>query len=142
MARLAPPMLAAMLAASVFLVAGSCGSAGLADFGSSRVVPDELPVDEPEAVTELGLVAVVGLVAVGAVGVGGEPIEFDGVSEVLGHIAARGVQTAVVTSNARTNVETVLGPSATHIRHYACGASIFGKAAKLTAVMKAARARP
>ena len=67
---------------------------------------------------------------------------FDGVSEVLGHIAARGVQTAVVTSNARTNVETVLGPSATHIRHYACGASIFGKAAKLTAVMKAARARP
>ncbi len=82
LARLAPPMLAAMLAASVFLVAGSCGSAGLADFGSSRVVPDELPVDEPEAVTELGLVAVVGLVAVGAVGVGGEPIEFDGVSEV------------------------------------------------------------
>ena len=83
LARLAPPMLAAMLAASVFLEAGSCTGSGadFSDFGCSRVVVDELPVDELEAVPELGLVAVVVLVGAGFVGAVGEPIEFDGVSD-------------------------------------------------------------
>ncbi|MBW8732820.1 MAG: HAD hydrolase-like protein [Asticcacaulis sp.] len=62
---------------------------------------------------------------------------FDGVAEVLGALKNRGVKTAVVTSNARENVETVLGTSATQIDHYACGASLFGKAAKFKTVMKA-----
>jgi len=67
---------------------------------------------------------------------------FDGMAEVLNHLAARDVQTAVVTSNARGNVEAVLGDTAGFVDHYACGASIFGKAAKFRAVMKAAQAAP
>ncbi|MBW8882912.1 MAG: HAD hydrolase-like protein [Asticcacaulis sp.] len=61
---------------------------------------------------------------------------FDGVADVLGALKAGGVKTAVVTSNARENVETVLGASAAHIDHYACGSSLFGKAAKFKAMMK------
>jgi phosphoglycolate phosphatase len=67
---------------------------------------------------------------------------FDGMDRVLTHLAARGVRTAVVTSNARQNVETVLGPSAGHIGRYECGSLIFGKAAKFRAVMKATQMRP
>ncbi len=67
---------------------------------------------------------------------------FDGMAGVLEHLAVQGVQTAVVTSNARGNVETVLGASAGHIRHYACGASMFGKVAKFRTVMKAAGVKP
>jgi len=67
---------------------------------------------------------------------------FDGVADVLDLLADRGVQTAVVTSNARGNVEAVLGESASRIRHYACGASLFGKAAKFRTLIKAVRAAP
>ncbi len=67
---------------------------------------------------------------------------FDGMAKVLDHLAAQGIGTAVVTSNARANVETVLGGSAARIQHYACGSSLFGKAARFKAVMKAAQAAP
>ncbi len=67
---------------------------------------------------------------------------FDGMVEVLGTLKARGVKTAVVTSNARENVETVLGASTAQIDHHACGSSLFGKAAKFKAVMKMADVMP
>jgi phosphoglycolate phosphatase len=67
---------------------------------------------------------------------------FDGITDVLAHLSWQGVPIAVVTSNARQNVETVLGDAAGYIDRYACGSSIFGKAAKFRSVMKAAGARP
>jgi phosphoglycolate phosphatase len=67
---------------------------------------------------------------------------FDGVADTLDELYRRGVPVAVVTSNARENVETVLGAVAAKISHYDCGASLFGKAAKFKAVMKAAGVTP
>lgn len=63
---------------------------------------------------------------------------FEGIGEVITTLKHRGVTVAVVTSNARENVETVLGADiARLIDHYACGASLFGKAAKFKALLKA-----
>jgi len=62
---------------------------------------------------------------------------FPGIGEMLRRLAAGGVQLAVVSSNSRENVERVLGPeSAKLIRHFACGVSMFGKAAKLRQVIR------
>jgi len=53
---------------------------------------------------------------------------FDGVSEVLSHLASSGVTLAIVSSNSEENVRAVLGPeSARLIRYFECGMSIFGK---------------
>lgn len=86
LARLAPLMLAAMLEARVFFGLASCVGSGAAleGFDSSRAEADELPVVEPDAVLELGLVTVVELgVAAELGGVVGklaaEPVDVDGV---------------------------------------------------------------
>jgi phosphoglycolate phosphatase len=63
---------------------------------------------------------------------------FPGVDRLLRELAGQGIGLAVVTSNSIDNVRQVLGPeSAALIRHYECGASIFGKRAKLRAVLRA-----
>ncbi len=63
---------------------------------------------------------------------------FNGISEVLVELSGRGIKIAVVTSNTQTNVERVLGPDITsHIDHFNCGSSLFGKTAKFRAVAKA-----
>ena len=67
---------------------------------------------------------------------------FSGAANMLAEVAAGGVQVAVVSSNSETNVRRVLGPAATHVAHFACGASLFGKASKIRAVLRAARAEP
>ena len=67
---------------------------------------------------------------------------FDGMAAVLDHLAGQGVEIAVVTSNARANVEAVLGPSVQRVGHLACGSSLFGKVAKFRTVMRAAGVRP
>jgi phosphoglycolate phosphatase len=67
---------------------------------------------------------------------------FDGMADALSELNGRGVKIAIVTSNARENVERVLGTSAADVSHYDCGASLFGKAAKFKAVMKAAGMKP
>ena len=65
---------------------------------------------------------------------------FPGMDQVLRGLAGQGVELAVVTSNSLANVRRILGPeSAALIRHYACGASIFGKRQKLQAVLRASR---
>ncbi|GJE19090.1 hypothetical protein AIGOOFII_3829 [Methylobacterium marchantiae] len=47
-----------------------------------------------------------------------------------------GIVLAIVSSNSEANVRHVLGPCASSFRHYACGASMFGKAKRLTAMMQ------
>ncbi len=64
---------------------------------------------------------------------------FPGVDELLQALAARGVTTAMVSSDSEENVRRGLGPdNARQIAHFACGASLFGKAAKFRRVLKAA----
>ncbi|NNB98439.1 HAD hydrolase-like protein [Corallococcus exiguus] len=68
---------------------------------------------------------------------------FPGVEAMLEQLEARGLTLAVVSSNAEENVRRVLGPVASaRIRHYACGAGLFGKRTKFRKVLKAAGVRP
>jgi phosphoglycolate phosphatase len=63
---------------------------------------------------------------------------FPGIREVLARMHQAGVQLGVVSSNSRENVERILSPeTAALIRHFSCGASMFGKAGKLRRVVKA-----
>jgi phosphoglycolate phosphatase len=63
---------------------------------------------------------------------------FPGVDALLAELHAAGVRIAVVSSNAEANVRRVLGPAnAARVAHYACGASLFGKAAKFRQVLRA-----
>jgi phosphoglycolate phosphatase len=67
----------------------------------------------------------------------GEFSLFPGISEVLHRLEAGGVQLAIVSTNSRENVERVLGANnARLIAHFACGASMFGKAARLRQVIR------
>lgn len=62
---------------------------------------------------------------------------FDGVDALLERLAARGVALAIVSSNAEDTIRGILGPENTaHIRFFACGASLFGKAAKFRRVLR------
>jgi phosphoglycolate phosphatase len=67
---------------------------------------------------------------------------FPGAAEMLAALKAGGVQVAVVSSNDEGNVRRVLGPAVAHVAHFACGASLFGKASKIRGVLKAMRAEP
>ena len=65
---------------------------------------------------------------------------FPGAKALLRRLAGQGVVLALVSSNSAANVRRILGPEAAAlIEHYACGASLFGKAAKFRKVMRAAR---
>lgn len=67
---------------------------------------------------------------------------FEGVDDMLRRLSDDGLVLAIVTSNSEENVRRVLGPAnAALIDHYACGASMFGKAAKLRRVLKASAVR-
>jgi phosphoglycolate phosphatase len=64
---------------------------------------------------------------------------FPGVCEMLERLNADGVELAIVSSNSRDNIERVLGADhARLIRHYECGASIFGKRPRLRKVLRKA----
>lgn len=65
---------------------------------------------------------------------------FDGVPETLGRLRDRGVALAIVSSDSEASIRVGLGASAGLISHWACGAALFGKAAKFTRVRKAAGA--
>ncbi len=68
---------------------------------------------------------------------------FAGVDVLLEGLAERGVGIAIVTSNSEANVRRVLGPRhAGLVRHYGCGASLFGKRPKLRKVLAASGVRP
>lgn len=62
---------------------------------------------------------------------------FPGVDRLLQGLARRGIRIAIVTSNSIDNVRQILGPdNAVLIQHYACGVSLFGKPAKLRALLR------
>jgi len=68
---------------------------------------------------------------------------FDGIAPALRHLHERGVLLTVVSSNAEHNVRTVLGPElAALIRRFDCGMSIFGKASRIRAVLRACGVAP
>lgn len=67
---------------------------------------------------------------------------FPGVPEMLGALDAAGIGLAVVSSNGEATVRRALGASAGRIRHYACGAALFGKARHLRAVARGAGVAP
>ena len=68
---------------------------------------------------------------------------FEGTSAMLRTLSARGTALAVVSSDSEDNVRRTLGPAlAGLIAHYACGASLFGKAAKFRSVLRHARLSP
>lgn len=63
---------------------------------------------------------------------------FPGVEAMLRELAAKGVVCAVVSSDSEDNVRRALGANARSISHFACGASMFGKAKKFRQVVRRA----
>jgi phosphoglycolate phosphatase len=61
---------------------------------------------------------------------------FAGVPEMLRDLSEKGVALALVSSDNEANARAALGTHAALIRHYDCGASLFGKASKYKRVMK------
>lgn len=67
---------------------------------------------------------------------------FEGVPELLAELSERGIEIAVVTSNAEANVRTILGPETSrHIRTFQCGAGLFSKRPKLRRALRRAGVR-
>lgn len=68
---------------------------------------------------------------------------FDGIDRLLQGLANSGVDAAVVTSNSEENVRAVLGErNASLVRHFECGASMFGKKAKFRKLLAATGIAP
>ena len=67
---------------------------------------------------------------------------FPGAEAMLRMLAANGVTLALVTSDSEANARRQLGAAAGLFAHMACGASLFGKAAKFRQVMRQAGATP
>ncbi|MCX7309675.1 MAG: HAD hydrolase-like protein, partial [Afipia sp.] len=62
---------------------------------------------------------------------------FDGAADMLGQVREAGLTLAIISSNSEANVRAVLGPqTAALIRHYGCGASIFGKTAQFKKALR------
>ena len=67
---------------------------------------------------------------------------FPGVVELLRDLARRGIDRAIVSSDAEANVRRTLGPeTAALVAHYACGAGLFGKPPRLRGVLRRAGVR-
>ena len=74
---------------------------------------------------------------------GGEIALFPGVAEAFRALKAAGVRIAMVSSDSEANVRATLGPDlAALVDVYACGASMFGKAAKFRTALRRAGVRP
>jgi phosphoglycolate phosphatase len=68
---------------------------------------------------------------------------FEGVPAMLQELHASGARLSVVSSNSEANVRRVLGPeSAARVELYACGTSLFGKAAQFRKILSAASVAP
>lgn len=66
----------------------------------------------------------------------GEISLFDGVATLLSDLQRLGIPTAIVSSDGEESVRCVLGPTATLISHFDCGAAIFGKHRKFRRVAR------
>lgn len=70
---------------------------------------------------------------------GGDIGLFPGIEQVLVQLVAGGTQVAIVSSNSGENIRRVLGARNTAlVSEFECGASLFGKAARLRRVLKRA----
>jgi phosphoglycolate phosphatase len=67
---------------------------------------------------------------------------FAGVDGMLESLSAKGVVRAMVSSDSEDNVRRSLGANARAISHFACGASLFGKAKKFAKIMRLAGIPP
>lgn len=68
---------------------------------------------------------------------------FPGMRSLLTEVENGGIRLGIVSSNTEANIRTVLGrESADRIAHYACGASLFGKARRLKGLVRAAGFAP
>lgn len=67
-----------------------------------------------------------------------EPLRlFPGMEEILPTLATSGTTLAIVSSNSEANIRTVLGTKLAHLFNtFACGVSLFGKAARFRQVLK------
>ena len=65
---------------------------------------------------------------------------FPGVPEMFAGLEGRGVQVGIVSSNSEENIRRILGPQVERVRYFSCGASLFGKAAKLRQVLRLSKA--
>lgn len=64
---------------------------------------------------------------------------FPGAADALARLDAAGTRIAIVTSNGEATVRRVLGPAlAARVAVFACGAGLFGKPAKIRAVLRRA----
>jgi len=67
---------------------------------------------------------------------------FPGAPEMLRALPEAGLTLALVSSDNEDNARRQLGASAAHFSHFACGASLFGKAAKFKSILRRARVTP
>ena len=67
---------------------------------------------------------------------------FPGVDEMLRTLSEAGLTLALVSSDSERNARRQLGASAAHFSHFACGASLFGKAAKFRSIRRRACVAP
>jgi phosphoglycolate phosphatase len=67
---------------------------------------------------------------------------FPGVDALFAALHDRGVAIAVVTSNSEANARRLLGDQARRVAHWGCGASLFGKRAKLRRVVRRSGVAP
>ncbi len=61
---------------------------------------------------------------------------FPGVPEMLDTLKSNGIKISLVSSDSESNARLQLGHSAIHFSDFACGASLFGKAAKFRQIVK------
>jgi phosphoglycolate phosphatase len=61
---------------------------------------------------------------------------FPGAEEMLAGLAASDVAVAIVSSNSEAVIRRTLGRASSHVRHFDCGASLWGKSAKFKAVIR------
>jgi phosphoglycolate phosphatase len=67
---------------------------------------------------------------------------FSGVPTLLSDMQRLGIRTAIVSSDSEVSVRQVLGPTATSISHFDCGAALFGKHRKFRRVARLLQTRP
>ena len=67
---------------------------------------------------------------------------FPGVPAMLAALDGAGLRLGIASSNRESNIRQALGPAGSHVRHYACGASLFGKAKRLGRLIGAAGFAP
>jgi phosphoglycolate phosphatase len=67
---------------------------------------------------------------------------FPGIPQMLNTLRSNDIRLALVSSDSEANARLQLGDSAVHFSDFACGASLFGKAAKFRRIVKRAGLAP